>query len=295
MIPIDQLIQTTIGGLAIGCIYSLVALGISMIIRATDIQHFAQGELLMVGAFAGVSSFWLGALPFPAVLALGMLGGGAIAVVIERAAYRPLRARGVPLINVIIATLAVSIVLQNVARLIWGSEPVRYPTLFTSAGVPILGVAVAPQMLWIVGLGLAMMVALQLFFRFTRLGLAMQAAAQDPQTAQLMGISVSRVATYTFAIAGAMAGGAGVLLGSLFFVSFSMGFAVAIKGFVAATLGGLGSVTGAMVGGLLFGLIETFGGLVISTAYKDALGMGVLIAVLLLAPSGLFGRAERRI
>ena len=292
---LDQIIQSVIGGLAIGCIYSLVALGISMIIRATEIQHFAQGELLMIGAFAGWSTVWLGKLPFAVVMLAGMLGGGAIATVIELAAYRPLRKRGVPLINVIIATLAVSLVLQNGARLIWGSEPLRYPQLFSSTGFLVLGVPVAPQMIWIVGLGLAMMVALQVFFRFTRLGLAMQAAAQDPQTAQLMGISVTRVATVTFAIAGVMAGGAGVLLGSLFFASFAMGFGVAIKAFVAATLGGLGSVTGAMVGGLLFGLIETFGGLVISTAYKDALGMFVLIAVLLLAPQGLFGRAERRV
>ena len=293
--PLDQVIQSLVGGLAIGCVYSLVALGISMIIRATEIQHFAQGELLMIGAFAGLSSVWLGSLPFVAVLVAGMAGGGVIAVAVELCAYRPLRARGVPLINVIIATLAVSLVLQNAARLIWGSEPLRYPPLFSSAGVPVFGVAVSPQMIWIVGLGLTLMVGLQLFFRFTRTGLAMQAAAQDAQTAQLMGISVSRVATYTFAIAGVMAGGAGVLLGSLFFASFAMGFGVAIKAFVAATLGGLGSVTGAMVGGLLFGLIETFGGLVISTAYKDALGMIVLIAVLLLAPSGLFGRAERRV
>ena len=292
---LEQLVQTGVGGLAIGCIYSLVALGISMIIRATEIQHFAQGELLMVGAFAGLSSLWLGHLPFPLVLLAGMAGGGAVACVIELAAYRPLRARGVPLVNVVIATLAVSIVLQNVARLAWGSEPLRYPALFAASGISVLGSPVSPQMLWIVGLGLAMMVALQLFFRWTRLGLAMQAAAQDAQAAQLMGISVRRVATLTFAISGMMAGGAGVLLGSLFFASFTMGFSVAIKAFVAATLGGLGSVTGAMVGGLLLGLIETFGGLVVSTAYKDAIGMAVLIAVLLLMPSGLFGRAERRI
>ena len=292
---LDQVIQSAVGGLAIGCIYSLVALGISMIMRATDIQHFAQGELLMIGAFAGLSSAWLGSLPFALVMLAGMAGGGVIATAIELAAYRPLRRRGVPLINVIIATLAVSVVLQNAARLVWGSEPLRYPPLFASGGVAVLGVAITPQMLWITGLGLSLMVALQLFFRFTRLGLAMQAAAQDPQTAQLMGISVDRVATITFAISGVMAGGAGVLLGSLFFASFAMGFGVAIKAFVTATLGGLGSVTGAMVGGLLFGLIETFGALVISTAYKDALGMIVLIGVLLLAPSGLFGRAERRV
>ena len=129
-----------------------------------------------------------------------------------------------------------------------------------------------------------MMALLQLFFRFTRLGVAMQAAAQDPETAQLMGISVKKTTTYTFLVAGVIAGAAGVLLGSLFFASFNMGFLFGIKAFVAATLGGLGSLTGAMLGGLAFGLIETFAGVLISTAYKDAVGMVVLIAILLLAP-----------
>ena len=131
------------------------------------------------------------------------------------------------------------------------------------------------------------MIGLALFFRFTRTGVAMQAAAQDPQAARLMGISVERATTYTFAAAGMMAGAAGVLLGSLFFASFNMGFITGIKAFVAATLGGLGSVVGAVVGGLLFGLIETFAGMVISTAYKDAVGMVVLIGILLFAGCGL--------
>jgi branched-chain amino acid transport system permease protein len=140
-----------------------------------------------------------------------------------------------------------------------------------------------------------MMAALQLFFRYTRLGIAMQAAAQDAEAAQLMGISVKKTTTYTFVVAGVMAGAAGVLLGSLFFASFNMGFLTGIKAFVAATLGGLGSLTGAMVGGIAFGLIETFSGVLISTAYKDAVGMIVLIAILLLAPSGIFIRAGRRV
>jgi branched-chain amino acid transport system permease protein len=134
-----------------------------------------------------------------------------------------------------------------------------------------------------------------MFFRFTLLGLAMQAAAQDPDAARLMGISVERTTTLTFAVSGMMAGAAGVLLGSLFFASFNMGFTIGIKAFVAATLGGLGSMAGALVGGLMFGLIETFAGMVISTSYKDAIGMVVLIVILLFMPMGLFGRASRQV
>ena len=291
----EQLIQGIIGGLAIGCIYSLIALGITMIIRATEILHFAQGEIMMIGSMAGLSAMWMVDLPFVFVLVIGMIGGGVAAVMIELSVYRTLRSLRVPLINIVVSTLGVSLILQNVARLIWGSEPLRYPTLFTTRGIEIRGFAISPQLIWIVVLGFAMMAMLQLFFRYTRLGVAMQAAAQDPEAAQLMGISVKKTTTYTFLVAGVMAGAAGVLLGSLFFASFNMGFLAGIKAFVAATIGGLGSLTGAMLGGIAFGLIETFSGVLISTAYKDAVGMVVLIAILLLAPSGILIRAGRRI
>ncbi|MGA7323726.1 MAG: branched-chain amino acid ABC transporter permease [Rhodomicrobium sp.] len=292
---LNQFVQGIIGGLAIGCIYSLIALGITMIIRATEILHFAQGELMMIGSMAGLSAMRAADLPFFAVLIIGMICGGLAAVVVELSIYRTLRSLRVPLINVVVSTLGVSLILQNVARLIWGSEPLRYPSLFAIRGVEIDGFAISPQLIWIVVLGFAMMASLQLFFRYTRLGIAMQAAAQDPEAAFLMGVSVKRTTTFTFLIAGVMAGAAGVLLGSLFFASFNMGFLTGIKAFVAATLGGLGSLTGAMLGGILFGLIETFSGVLISTAYKDAVGMALLIAILLLAPSGLFVRSGRRI
>lgn len=291
----DQFVQTLLGGLAIGCIYSLIALGISMIIRATEILHFAQGEMMMIGSMMGLSAFWLAEMPFVLVLLFGIVGGGIISVLVEFTIYRPLGARRVALINIVIATLGVSIVLQNVARLVWGSEPLRYPGLFASKGLVLAGFVISPQLVWIVVLGSLIMGGLMLFFHFTRLGIAMQAAAQDADAARLMGISVERTTTLTFAVSGMMAGAAGVLLGSLFFASFNMGFTTGIKAFVAATLGGLGSVPGAMVGGLLFGLIETFSGTLISTSYKDAVGMTVLILILLFAPMGLFARAGRQV
>jgi branched-subunit amino acid ABC-type transport system permease component len=295
LMTLDQFVQTTLGGLAIGCIYSLIALGISMIIRATDILHFAQGEMLMIGSMMGLSAYWLHGMPFVLVLLAGTIGGGLVSVAIEFFIYRRLRLRRVSLINIMIATLGVSIVLQNVARLVWGSEPLRYPTLFASKGIVVTGFAVSSQLVWIVLLSALIMGVLIVFFRYTRLGIAMQAAAQDPDAARLMGISVDRTTTYTFAISGMMAGAAGVLLGSLFFASFNMGFMTGIKAFVAATLGGLGSVAGAMIGGLVFGIIETFSGMLISTAYKDAVGMVVLIAILLFMPSGLFTRDGRAV
>lgn len=293
----DQFVQTLLGGLAIGCIYSLIALGISMIVRATDIMHFAQGELMMVGSMAGLTAGLLGkSLPLPFVLVAGTVGGGLMAVAVELVVYRTLRKRRVPLINVVIATIGVSIVLQNLARLVWGSEPLAYPPLFANSGsVSLAGFSISPQLVGIVALSLTIMAVLAGFFRFTRTGIAMQAAAQDPDAARLMGISVQRATVNTFVVAGMMAGAAGVLLGSLFFTSFNMGFTTGIKAFVAAVLGGLGSVPGAMLGGLLFGVIETFAGMFISTSYKDGIGMVVLIVILLVAPHGLFGRLGRQV
>jgi branched-chain amino acid transport system permease protein len=143
-------------------------------------------------------------------------------------------------------------------------------------------------------LGVALMLLLQAMLKFTRTGIALQAAAQDPETAQLMGINLTRSTALTFALAGAMAGGAGVLLGSMFFASFNMGFLPGIKAFVAATLGGLGSIGGAMLGGIVFGLIEVFSGRWISSGYRDAVGMVLLILILLVFPSGLVGLFKGR-
>jgi branched-subunit amino acid ABC-type transport system permease component len=285
----SQLIELAVGGLAIGCIYSLIALGFTMIIRATGVLHFAQGEVVMLGAMFGLTAYRIVPLPFVALLVIGMMLGGLAAVAIELGVYRTLRVRRVPLMNIIIATVGMSILLQNGGQLVWGSQPIAYPKLFGTEAYAIGSARVPPQLMWIIVLGMVVMVLLQLFLSFTRTGRAMQAAAQDPDTAQLMGINLTRTTAYTYGIAGVLGGSAGVLLGSLFYASFSMGFLPGIKAFVAATLGGLGSIGGAMLGGLVFGLIETFSAVFVSTAYKDAVGMILLILILLTWPQGLAG------
>jgi branched-subunit amino acid ABC-type transport system permease component len=247
----SQLIELAVGGLAIGCIYSLIALGFTMIIRATGVLHFAQGEVVMLGAMFGISAFRIVPLPFIALLIVGMLLGAGAATAIELGVYRTLRVRRVPLMNIIIATIGMSILLQNAGQLAWGSEPLAYPKLFAVQSYAIGPARVAPQLVWIIVIGTLVMVLLQLFLSFTRTGRAMQAAAQDPDAAQLMGINLTRTTAYTYGVAGLLGGGAGVLLGSLFYASFSMGFLPGIKAFVAATLGGLGSIGGAMIGGKL--------------------------------------------
>lgn len=290
-----QLIDLLVGGLAIGCVYSLVALGFAMIMRATSIIHFAQGEVMMLGCMCGLTGLWLlPFLPVYLVVVFGMLSSGLIAVGMEVAVYRTLRRRGVPIMNVITATVGMSILCINASRIIWGSEPLRFPDLFATDAYQFGGIRITPQLFWIMIMGVTIMIALQLFLKYTRTGIAMQAVAQDPEAAQLVGANLTRMMAYTFAISGMMAGAAGVMLGSIFFAFFEMGFITGLKAFVAATLGGLGSIAGAMLGGILFGMIETFSAVFISSAYKDAVGMILLIAILLVLPSGLVGLWQKR-
>src|SRR5215211_2573899 len=164
-----QLLELFVGGFAIGCVYSLVALGFAMIMRATSIIHFAQGEVMMLGCMCGLTSLWLvPALPLPLVLAVGMVSAGLIAVVMELAVYRTLRRRRVPIMNVITATVGMSILCINAARIIWGSEPLRFPELFATDAYGFAGVRVSPQLFWIMVMGLTIMAALQLFLKHTR-------------------------------------------------------------------------------------------------------------------------------
>ncbi len=291
---LSQFVEVAAGGLAIGAIYGLIALGFSMIVRATGIIHFAQGEVMMLGALAGWSAATLLAANFALVFLVGTSFGAVSALAMYALVYRVLGRWGVPLNNIIIATIGMSILDQNLAMLVWGTEPLAYPKLFTATVYDLGSVRISPQQLWIIGLGVGLVFLLQWFLKFTRTGIALQAAAQDPETAQLMGINLSRSIGLTFTVGGAMAGAAGVLLGSLFFASFSMGFLTGIKAFVAATLGGLGSIGGALVGGLAFGLIETFSAQWISNSYRDAVGMALLIFILLAMPEGLVGLLRRR-
>ena len=283
-----------VGGVAIGCVYSLIALGFTMIIRATGIIHFAQGEVMMLGSMSGITVLVLfPQMPAIVVLILGMLASGIIAVGMELFVYRTLRVRRIPIMNIITATVGMSILFMNAARIIWGSEPLRYPDIFGTESFIFSGIPVSPQLVWITIFGIIIASILQVFLKYTSTGLAMQAMAQDPHAAQLMGANLTKITVYTYAIAGMMAGAAGVMLGSLFFSFFQMGFVTGLKGFIAATLGGLGSLGGAMLGGIVFGLLETFGAVYISSAYKDGIGMVLLIAILFFYPTGLVGLWKR--
>ena len=193
-LSVSQFVDLMVGGLAVGCVYSLIALGFAMIMRATNIIHFAQGEVMMLGCMCGLTSVWLlPVLPLLAVVAVGMAASGIIAVAMELAVYRTLRRRRVPIMNLITATVGMSILCINAARIIWGSEPLRFPELFATTAYEFGGVRVSPQLFWIMVMGVVIMAALQLFLKHTRTGLAMQAMAQDSEAAQLMGANLTRM------------------------------------------------------------------------------------------------------
>ena len=272
--------QLALSGLTIGCVYSLVGLGFALTLRATELINFAQGEMVMLGAFIGLSLLTLLGLPYPVVFVLTLVITGLIGVAIERVVLRPIIRRRAPLLNLLIATLGVSIALQSIAIVIWGREPIAYPRIFSDAPLQFAGLRVRSLNLWILGLSFAVMAALQFFFRRTLTGIAWRAASLDAATASVVRVSQRRTVALTFGISAALGGAAGVLIAPLYFASFGLGYAVIIKSFAAAALGGFG-VVGTMLGGLALGVVETFAAGFVSSAYKNIISYGLLIVILM--------------
>jgi len=273
-------IQLIISGLTIGCVYSLVALGFALTLRATELINFAQGEMVMLGAFIGLSVVQTLHLPFWAIFVIAVILTGFFGIFMERFMLRPILNRKAPLLNLLIATLGISISLQAVAIIIWGREPVPYPEIFSLDPVSIAGVHIQPLNLWILGLTTATMIGLHLFFQKTLTGISWRAASLDPSTAALYGVNRRTNVALTFGISAALGGGAGVLIAPLFFASFGLGHAVLVKAFAAAALGGFG-VVGTMFGGIILGIIETLAAGLISSEYKNVIMYGILLAILM--------------
>lgn len=282
-------LQLLVAGLSTGSIYALVALGLVLVFKGTGVVNFAQGEFVTLGAYTALFLSVLTPLPYAAVFVLTVLLAGAVGMAIERGLLRPLiRA---PAFTVVIATLAIGLMIKNALRLAWQEPVSTLPTPFSSDPIALGPLRINPQYLWVIGCSLLLMGLLVVFFRASRLGKAMRAVAQNQDAARLMGIPVGRIYSITFGVATAIAAIAGVLFAPLIGIEAEMG-GVIIKGFVAAIVGGFSSLTGAVVSGLLIGVIEAFGGAYFGGIFKNVVAFAILIAVLLLRPHGLFGRAE---
>lgn len=284
-----MLVEQILNGLTLGSTYALIALGYTMVYGILELVNFAHSEIYMTGAFIGLMMVTVYKLPFAAALLLGIAGSCLLGVIIEKLAYRPLRnaSRIAPLISAI----GVSIFLQNAALLAAGPQARAFPANFEVTSIRLgPSIQISSLQLLILLISVVLMIGLHLLIQKTKLGQAMRATAQDKETAQLMGIKIDRIISFTFAIGSALGGAAGVLVGVYFnSVDPMMGFFPGLKGFVAAVLGGIGNIPGAMLGGLILGLVEVFGAVYMSR-YKDAIAFAVLILILLIKPTGLLGR-----
>ena len=285
----DKLIQTLISGLSLGSIYALIALGYTMVYGIAKMLNFAHGDIIMVGAYAVITAvFTMGLPPFIAIL-ISIALCALLGMVIEFLAYRPLR-QAQPL-AVLITAIGVSYLLQNLALLIYGSEQKAFPTIVALPTVHIGGVYIDGITLATLVVTAVIMVALSLFINKTRMGKAMRAVSEDKEAAELMGISVNRTITVTFAIGSALAGVAAIFYGAAYtYIRPTTGAMPGIKAFTAAVFGGIGSIPGAMLGGILLGVIEQLSKTYISTLWADAIVFGVLVVVLVVKPTGLLGK-----
>jgi branched-chain amino acid transport system permease protein len=280
-----------VSGLATGSIYALVALSLVIIYNATRTVNFAQGDMLMVSAFVAWSANQRLGLPLPVALGCAVGAGALLGLLVERAIIR--RAISATHWDVLIITLGLSLVLRSSAGIVWTNDEVPFPALFSNRPLSLGPVRVAPVSLGIIGASLALMLALVAFFHATRFGRAMRAVAQSQTAARLMGISVERVHAASWVLASVVGAIAGVLIAPVTFLSAKMGL-VAINGFTAAVLGGFGSMPGAVLGGMLLGVIENLAPLYLPTSIRYSVPFLVLIGILLVRPAGLMGRVEQR-
>ena len=300
---VSTFFQHLMNGLTLGGIYALIALGYTMVYGILKFINFAHGDILMVGAYVGLFTFnalrgdttmgawWL--ISFFIAMLVSMIFCALLGMAIEKIAYKPLRkgSRLAPLLSAI----GISFILSNSAAWMFGTHSRKFDYPFDNTALSIAGVVITPHQILVLVVAVVMMVALSLFVSKSKMGKAMRATALDGDTAKLMGINSDMIISLTFGIGSALAACGGILIALDYKVYATMGTMVGLKAFVAAVVGGIGNITGAMLGGFLLGLLETFGValLGIPQGFKDAIAFAVLIIILLFKPEGLLGKVEK--
>lgn len=285
-------IQQLVSGIALGCVYGLVALGFVLIYKTTEVVNFAQGDFMMLGGFVAYTyiaivgfNYWAGFLL--AVLTMGLVG-----MFMERFVIRPIL--GFPQFSIVMATIGLGFLLRSLAGMIWGTDDLKIDTPFSTGVLKIGDLVLAHDKLSVIVATVILIIVLYLFFNRTRLGTAMRATSENMLAAYYMGIPVKRVVSLVWAISAMVAACAGVLLAPITFVHSNVGLALGLKAFPAAVLGGFGSIPGALVGGLIIGVIESMAGFYMAQGWKDVAPYVVLLLVLLLKPEGLFGALGKK-
>jgi branched-chain amino acid transport system permease protein len=288
---ISILVQLFVAGLSTGSIYALVALGLVLAFKGTGILNFAHGELVSLGAYVALFLTVFFRLSYWQVLPLSLAVMALAGVVFERVLIKPLV--HAPPFTIVVATMAIGLMIKNALRLSWQEEIATLPSPLDDWSLHIGEVGINPQYVWIILCTVLITVALAVFFRSSLTGKALRAVAQNTEAARLMGIRVSVVFPLTFAISSMLAALAGILYAPLVGIQPEFG-SIIMKGFVAAILGGFNSLLGVVLGGLILGTLETFGGAFIGGTFKDVTAFVVLMGVLLLRPNGIFGKADAR-
>ncbi|NLT47657.1 MAG: branched-chain amino acid ABC transporter permease [Clostridiales bacterium] len=288
----DQFIQQMVNGISLGSIYALIALGYTMVYGIIKLINFAHGDVYMIGAYIGFAATTYAQLGFFPALIISMASCAVLGMVIERVAYKPLRAS--TRIAVLITAIGMSLLLEYVMMFFVGAEVRSYPKLLSSETFHLGNVVINMQQIYIVATAIALMILLQFIVHKTKTGKAMRAVSIDQDAAQLMGIKVDNTISFTFAVGSAFAGAAGVLVG-IYYNSIDplMGIMPGLKAFIAAVFGGIGNIPGAMIGGVTIGIMETLVSGYGNSMYRDAVVFAFLIIILILKPSGLLGKNIR--
>ncbi len=286
-----EILQLLVSGLSQGCVYGLIALGFVLIYKATEMVNFAQGDLMMLGAFFAYT--YAGVLDLPFVLAViaTVLTMAALGALTERLVVRPMI--GEPHFSVLMLTIGLGFIFRAVAGAIWGNEPTALPTPYAGGVIELGGLILGYENIAIIVGTAVLCTCLFLFFKFTRLGIAMQAASQNQLAAFYVGIPVKRVYSLVWAISASIAAVAGILVAPVSLIDPLMGF-IGIKAFAAAIVGGFGSLPGAIIGGLLIGVVEQFAGLYLPPGFSDVSAYIILLAMLLLRPEGIFATMQQK-
>ena len=288
---IASLWQYVLSGVVDGAIFALVAAGFVLIYQVTGLINFAQGEFAMIGAMTAASLATAG-MPTPAAAGLAVLAAAVVGAICYLLAIRPARAAtGVTLIFI---TLGLDVALRGLALFVWGTNPLSLNAFSSGNAIQIFGGALPPQALWVLGSDVVVFVALYLFFRHTYAGTAVRAAVANPPIASTFGIPLRTFAFWSFVVAAAIGGIGGVMIAPITSATYDMGLTLGLAGFVAAVLGGLDSLPGALLGGFVLGIVEHVAGGLWSTGWEQGVGFLILVLVLVLRPQGLLGRAARR-
>ena len=284
-------LQQLVNGLTLGSTYSLLALGFTLVLGLLNMLNIAHGDVFMFGAFLGLSFAMLG-MPLYLALILAMVGAGVVTIIIERLCFRPLRKAH--FLMPLLSTIAFGIVLQNVATQIWGSEPSRYPQTTEIAQFQLGPVLVSSIDIIILATSILLMLGIDQFVKRTSFGRAMRATSEKPQTASLLGVNINWVIIFTFFVSGALAGVAGVLTALVYLqITPFIGIRQGLIGMVAMVIGGVGNLRGAMIGGLMIGIIEIMNDAYFTAGYRDIILFGLFLAFIVFKPEGLFGTKEQ--